>query len=57
MPVHMPNCKTSGEVFPGIFVMEQSSYDLKSAAAGAQIAHVFEGRKKEYVTLDYRDGS
>jgi hypothetical protein len=42
MPLHMPNCKTCGEVFPGIYVAEaeESSYDFKSAATDAQRLHM-----------------
>jgi hypothetical protein len=59
MPLPMPNCKIRGEVFPGIYVPEESSYNFKSGAAGAQTLHICSrgAQKGVYVTLDYRDWS
>ena len=58
MPMLMLKCKTCGEVFPGIYVPEESSDDFKSAATGADSLHICSrGHKNEYATLDYMDWS
>jgi hypothetical protein len=54
----MLKCKTCGEVFPGIYVPEESSDDLKSAATSADSLHMCSrGHKNEYAILDYMDWS
>jgi hypothetical protein len=54
----MLKCKTCGEVFPGIYVPEESSDDFKSAATSADLLHMCSrGHKNEYAILDYMDWS
>jgi hypothetical protein len=58
MPMLMLKCKTCGEVFPGIYVPEESSDDFKSAATSADSLHMCSrGHKNEYAISDYMDWS
>ena len=58
MPMLMLKCKTCGEVFPGIYVPEESSDDFKSATTNADSLHMCSrGHENEYATLDYMDWS
>jgi hypothetical protein len=58
MPMLMLKCKTCGEVFPGIYVLEGSDSDIKSAAASVDSSHTCSrGRNNQYVAADYMDWS
>lgn len=54
----MLKCKTCGEIFPGIYVPEDSNNNFKSTAADADPSHVCSrGHRNEYATADYMDWS
>lgn len=54
----MVQCKTCGEVFPGIYVPEQSTTDFKATATNADTSHTCSrGHNNQYVTVDYMDWS
>ena len=54
----MLQCKTCGEVFPGIYIPERSTNDFKTSATNADTLHTCSrGHKNEYVTVDYMDWS
>jgi hypothetical protein len=54
----MLQCKTCGEVFPGIYIPERSTDDFKTSATNADTSHICSrGHKNEYVTVDYMDWS
>jgi hypothetical protein len=54
----MLQCKTCGEVFPGIYIPEGSTEDFKTSAASADTSHTCSrGHKNEYDTVDYMDWS
>ena len=58
MPMLMLKCKTCGEVFPGIYVPEESTDDFKSTATTADTLHTCSrGHNNEYVSADYMDWS
>lgn len=58
MPMLMLKCKTCGEVFPGIYVPEQSTDDFKSTATSTDTLHTCSrGHNNEYVSADYMDWS
>lgn len=58
MPMLMIQCKTCGEVFPGIYVPEQSTTDFKTTAINANTSHICSrGHNNQYVTVDYMDWS
>ena len=40
MPMLMLQCKTCGEIFPGIYIPEGSTVDFKSTATNADTSHV-----------------
>lgn len=58
MPMLMLKCKTCGEVFPGLYVPEESTVSFKSAATDNDPSHACSrGHKNEYITEDYLDWS
>ncbi len=58
MPMLMLKCKTCGEVFPGIYVPEDSNSDFRSLAAASESSHVCSrGHRNEYAMTDYMDWS
>ena len=58
MPMLMIQCKTCGEVFPGLYVEEGSNDAFKATATNANTSHTCSrGHKNEYVTVDYMDWS
>ena len=54
----MLQCKTCGEVFPGLYVPEESTEDFKAIATNADTSHICSRRHtNKYVTADYMDWS
>ena len=54
----MIQCKTCGEVFPGLYVDEGSNDAFKATATNSNTSHTCSrGHKNEYVTVDYMDWS
>jgi len=54
----MLQCKTCGEVFPGLYVPEGSTEDFKTTTTNADTSHICSrGHKNEYATIDYMDWS
>ena len=54
----MIQCKTCGEVFPGLYIDEGSNDAIKATATNANTSHTCSrGHKNEYVTVDYMDWS
>ena len=58
MPMLMLKCKTCGEVFPGIYIPEDGSSDLRSAAISSVSQHTCSrGHTNGYAGEDYMDWS
>ena len=58
MPMLMLQCKTCGEVFPGIYVPERSNNDFKATTRSNNSFHTCtRGHNNEYATVDYMDWS
>ena len=58
MPMLMIKCKTCGEVFPGLYVAEDSNQELRASAINADNSHkCSRGHYNEYVLEDYMDWS
>jgi hypothetical protein len=58
MPMLMLQCKTCGEVFPGLYVAEGSSQEFRASATNADTSHTCSrGHHNEYVLEDYMDWS
>ena len=58
MPMLMLQCKTCGEVFPGIYIPGESTTDFKATATNADTLHTCSRQHtNEYVTIDYMDWS
>jgi hypothetical protein len=56
MPMLMLQCRTCGEVFPGIYIPEGSTTDFKASATNADTSHTCSrGHNNDYVTADYMD--
>jgi hypothetical protein len=54
----MLQCKTCGEVFPGLYIDEGSNDAFKSTITNANTLHTCSrGHNNEYVTVDYMDWS
>ena len=54
MPMLMLQCRTCGEVFPGIYIPEGSTDDFKTSATNADTSHTCSrGHNNDYVTVDY----
>jgi hypothetical protein len=54
----MLKCKSCGEVFPGIYVPEGSTDNLKSTVTSSDTSHTCSrGHKNEYLTAEYMDWS
>ena len=55
----MLQCKTCGEVFPGIYVPERSNNDFKATNTSDNRSHhtCTRGHNNEYATVDYMDWS
>jgi hypothetical protein len=56
MPMLMLQCKTCGEVFPGIYIPEGSTLDFKATATDT-LHKCSRGHNNEYATVDYMDWS
>ena len=58
MPMLMLQCKTCGEVFPGIYIPEGSTDDFKTSGTNADSSHTCSrGHNNEYATVNYMDWS
>ncbi|MGI0050614.1 MAG: hypothetical protein ACRD8K_02655 [Nitrososphaeraceae archaeon] len=60
MPMLMLKCKTCGEVFPGIYIVEESTndYEFKSSITKNNMIHsCSRGHQNEYSIEDYMDWS
>ena len=58
MPMLMLKCKSCGEVFPGVYVPEDSTDDFKLSVTSSDMSHTCSrGHKNEYVTEEYMDWS
>jgi hypothetical protein len=58
MPMLMLKCKSCGEVFPGVYVPEDSTDDFKLSATSSDTSHTCSrGHKNLYVTEEYMDWS
>jgi uncharacterized Zn finger protein len=58
MPMLMLKCKSCGEVFPGIYVPEDSTDKFKSTVTSSDTSHTCSrGHKNEYTTEEYMDWS
>jgi hypothetical protein len=56
MSMLMLQCKTCGEVFPGIYVAERSTDDFRASATNLDSSHTrSRGYNNEYATVDYTD--
>jgi hypothetical protein len=55
----MLKCKSCGEVFPGVYVPEDSTDDdFKSSATSSDPSHTCSrGHKNQYITEEYMDWS
>jgi hypothetical protein len=54
----MLKCKSCGEVFPGVYVPEDSTYNFKLSATSSDPSHTCSrGHKNEYITEEYMDWS
>jgi hypothetical protein len=54
----MLQCKTCGEVFPGIYIQEGSNDEFKKSATNTDSLHTCSrGHNNEYATVDYMDWS
>ncbi len=58
MPMLMLKCKNCGEVFPGVYVPEDSSEDFKWSVTRSDTSHTCSrGHKNQYGTEEYMDWS
>jgi hypothetical protein len=58
MPMLMIQCRTCGEVFPGIYVAEGSNQELRVSATNANTSHTCSrGHHNKYILEDYMDWS
>lgn len=58
MPMLMLKCKNCGEVFPGVYVPEDSTDNVKSAIISSEMSHTCSrGHRNEYITEEYMDWS
>jgi hypothetical protein len=54
----MLQCKSCGEVFPGIYTPYESTADFKGYATNVDTLHICSrGHNNEYATVDYTDRS
>jgi hypothetical protein len=54
----MLKCKSCGEVFPGVYVPEDSTDNFKLTATSSDTSHICSrGHKNEYITEEYMDWS
>ena len=54
----MLQCKTCGEVFPGMYIPERSNNDFKAITTSNNSFHTCtRGHNNEYATVDYMDWS
>ena len=54
----MLQCKSCGEVFPGIYVPEDSTDIFRSTVTSSDTSHTCSrGHKNEYITEEYMDWS
>jgi hypothetical protein len=58
MPMLMLKCKSCGEVFPGVYVPEDSTDDFKLSVTSSDASHTCSrGHMNQYVTEEYMDWS
>jgi hypothetical protein len=58
MPMLMLKCKTCGEVFPGVYVPEESTDDFKYSVTNVDTLHICSrGHGNKYIPVDYMDWS
>lgn len=58
MPMLMIKCKTCGEVFPGLYVAEDSNQEFRTSAINRDTSHTCSrGHRNEYDIVDYMDWS
>jgi uncharacterized Zn finger protein len=58
MPMLMLKCKNCGEVFPGVYVPEDSNDNVKSTIISSDTSHICSrGHRNEYITDEYMDWS
>jgi uncharacterized Zn finger protein len=58
MPMLMLKCKNCGEVFPGVYVPEDSTDNVKSTIISSEMSHTCSrGHRNEYITEEYMDWS
>jgi len=58
MPMLMIKCKTCGEVFPGLYVAEDSNQQFRVSATNADTSYTCSrGHRNGYVLEDYMDWS
>jgi hypothetical protein len=54
----MIKCKTCGEVFPGLYVAEDSNQEFRTSAINRDTSHTCSrGHRNEYDIADYMDWS
>ena len=54
----MLKCKSCGEVFPGVYLPEESTDNFKSTVTSSDTYHTCSrGHKNEYITEEYMDWS
>jgi hypothetical protein len=58
MPMLMLKCKSCGEVFPGVYVPENSTEDFKLSATTSDTSHTCSrGHENQYIRDEYMDWS
>lgn len=58
MPMLMLKCKSCGEVFPGVYVPEDSTDDFKLSVTSSDMSHTCSrGHENQYITEEYMDWS
>lgn len=58
MPMLMLKCKSCGEVFPGVYVDEDSTDDFRLSVTSSDTSHICSrGHKNQYITEEYMDWS
>jgi len=54
----MLKCKSCGEVFPGVYLPEESTDNFKLSVTSSDTSHACSrGHKNEYITEEYMDWS
>jgi uncharacterized Zn finger protein len=58
MPMLMLKCKSCGEVFPGVYVAEDSTDNFKLSVTSSDTSHTCSrGHENQYITEEYMDWS